>query len=375
MTAEEHSHGQLDIRLKVPLDQFVLDIEYSSASPVIGVFGPSGCGKTTLLETVAGISKVAGIEGSIRFDGVTWLDSNHKVNLPPQRRDIGYVPQDHLLFPHLSVKKNLLAGQARAERGHHDPDATFREVVRTLHLEPLLGRTVATLSGGERQRVALGRALCSGPRLLLLDEPLAALDITLRRRVLPFLLKVRDRFRIPMFIVSHDPFELQALCSEVIALRKGKIIACEPPAQLFTRTDIYPMAASHGFENVLPAVVAAHGDHKTTVRLGETGDGPVVNVLPVEIEPGERLMLGFPASDILVATDRFEGLSARNILAATITDVRPIDSHFIALAQLEGSALDPLAVEVTPDAVEELGLHAGRRIHLLMKSSAIRAYS
>ena len=367
--------GHLDIRLKVPLDQFVLALEYRSAQPVIGVFGPSGCGKTTLLETVAGIRKIAGIEGVIRFNDTDWLNSEKRVNLPPQRRDIGYVPQDHLLFPHLSVKKNLLAGQARAERSRHDPDATFSDVIETLHLRPLLERTVSTLSGGERQRVALGRALCSGPSLLLLDEPLASLDITLRRRVLPFLLKVRDRFRIPMLIVSHDPFELQALCTEVIALSRGKIIACEPPAKLFTREDIYPMASSQGFENVLPAVVSHHGEHKTTANLGEDGAGPPVNILPVEIEPGERLMLGFPASDILIATDRFEGLSARNLLPATITDIRHIDRHCIALAQLEGSRLDPLAVEITPDAVEDLGLKPGRQIHLLMKSSAIRAYN
>jgi molybdate transport system ATP-binding protein len=365
----------LEIKLRVPLDQFVLKLEYTSAQPVIGVFGPSGCGKTTLLETVAGIRRTPGIAGGIRFGGTAWLDSEKRVNLPPQQRDIGYVPQDHLLFPHISVKKNLLAGQARAARSHHDAEETFNDVVQTLHLEPLLGREVATLSGGERQRVALGRALCSGPRLLLLDEPLASLDITLRSRVLPFLLKVRDRFRIPMLIVSHDPFELQALCTEVIALRRGQMIACEPPARLFTRADIYPMAATHGFENVLPAVVTAHAAHKTSVRLGEDGSGPAVNVLPVEIEPGERLMLGFPANDILVATERFDGLSARNILPATITDVRPIDSHFIALAQLDGCALDPLAVEVTPDAVEELALRPGKPVHLLMKSSAIRAYS
>ncbi|MGE9292698.1 MAG: molybdenum ABC transporter ATP-binding protein, partial [Puniceicoccales bacterium] len=333
-----------------------------------------GCGKTTLLETVAGIRKIAGIEGVIRFNGTAWLDSEHKVNLPPQSRDIGYVPQDHLLFPHYSVKKNLLAGQARAVRSRHDPEATFRDVVQTLHLEPLLERTVCTLSGGERQRVALGRALCSGPGLLLLDEPLASLDITLRRRVLPFLLKVRDRFRIPMLIVSHDPFELQALCSEVIALRRGQMIACEPPARLFTREDIYPVAATHGFENVLPAVITEHGEHKTTVRLGEDGTGPTVNVLPVEAEPGERLMLGFPANDILIATEHFDGLSARNSLPAAITELRRLDKHFIALAQLEGSPLEPLAVEVTPDAVQELGLKPGKPVHLLMKSSAIRAY-
>ncbi|MBC2593114.1 TOBE-like domain-containing protein [Ruficoccus amylovorans] len=366
---------QLEIRLKVPLDQFVLDLEYASAQPVIGVFGPSGCGKTTLLETVAGIRRMAGMAGVIRFGGTDWLDSARKVNLPPQQRDIGYVPQDHLLFPHLSVEKNLLAGQARAIRSRHDPEATFRDVTETLHLEPLLGRTVATLSGGECQRVALGRALCSGPRLLLLDEPLASLDITLRRRVLPFLLKVRDRFRIPMLIVSHDPFELQALCSEVIALRRGRIIACEPPARLFTREDIYPMAASQGFENVLPSVVTAHGGHKTSVRLGEDGSGPEVNVLPVEVEPGERLMLGFPASDILIATARFEGLSARNILPAVLTDIRPLGDRHIALARLEGGSLEPLAVEITPDAVRELGLRPGKSVYLLMKSSAIRAYS
>jgi len=211
--------------------------------------------------------------------------------------------------------------------------------------------------------------------LLLLDEPLASLDITLRRRVLPFLLKVRDRFRIPMLIVSHDPFELQALCSEVIALKKGKVIACEPPAKLFTRADIYPTAATHGFENVLPSVIT-HADRlKTTVRLGNDGKGPEIRVLPVEAAVGEKLMLGLPASDILISVDRVNGLSARNTLEATLTDVRCLDNRCIALAQLKDSDLDPLAVEVTSDAVDELQLTVGKSVYLLIKTSSVRAYS
>lgn len=366
---------KLEIHLKVPLDQFALELDYTSASPVIGVFGPSGCGKTTLLETVAGIRKIPGIEGVIRFDGTAWLDSSKKIKLPPQDRDIGYVPQDHLLFPHYNVRKNLEAGKARALARHIDTQSTFNDVVETLGLEPLLDRDIASLSGGERQRVALGRALCSGPRLLLLDEPLASLDITLRRRVLPFLLKVRDRFRVPMLIVSHDPFELQALCSEVIALKKGKVIACEPPGKLFTRADIYPTAATHGFENVLPSIITAADKLKTSVRLGNDGAGPELRVLPVEAAVGEKLMLGLPANDILISTERVSGLSARNMLPASITDVRCVDNRCLALAQLDGTGIDPLAVEITSDAVDELQLTVGKKIYLLIKTSAVRAYS
>ncbi len=311
------------MHLRVPLDKFSLDVECTTSQRVVGLFGPSGSGKTTWLETIAGLRRDA--RGYLSCGDAVWLDSDAGINLPPEDRGIGYVPQDHLLFPHHDVRRNLEIGSRRALREGHNFTAAFADVVRVLELEPLLQRTIGGLSGGERQRVALGRALCSGPRLLMMDEPLASLDIQLRHRILPFLLRVRDSFKIPIVIVSHNLIELQALCDEVIALRDGSIIAQGEPTEVFTRADIYTSAAAEGFENILPAVVIAHAEHTTTLRVGDDDDGQEVSVLRAELPADDHVMIGIPANDILVATHRVRGLSARNCLAATIKTIETVD--------------------------------------------------
>ncbi|MEE3178395.1 MAG: ATP-binding cassette domain-containing protein, partial [Verrucomicrobiota bacterium] len=186
-----------------------MEAEFTGSRRVTGLFGASGSGKTTWLETMAGLRRSA--RGFIQFGETVWLDSDARIDVPPEQRGIGYVPQDHLLFPHMTVRRNLQSGQQRAAVSGHDFKRMLEDVVDVLELDSLLERGVRELSGGERQRVALGRALCSGPRLLLLDEPLASLDLQLRLRILPFLQRVRDHFDVPMLVVSHNPIELQAL--------------------------------------------------------------------------------------------------------------------------------------------------------------------
>ncbi|HEX2077920.1 MAG TPA: ATP-binding cassette domain-containing protein, partial [Longimicrobium sp.] len=241
----------LQVRVRLPLDRFDLDVDFTTTHRVTGVFGVSGSGKTTLLETVAGLRR--GARGRIALGETEWLDTERRLRLPPERRGVGYVPQDSLLFPHLDVLGNLRAGHGRALDGGHDFAATLETVTRVLDLAPLLRRPVTTLSGGERQRVALGRALCSGPRLLLLDEPLASLDAGLRRKVLPFLHRVQAEFSLPILLVSHNPVEVQALCEDLVVLREGRIVARGEPRSVLTRADVFPLAEHEGFENMLPA--------------------------------------------------------------------------------------------------------------------------
>lgn len=363
-----------DLSLRVPLDRFDLVVEHQSDERVLGVFGPSGSGKTTLLETIAGLRRQA--TGLLGCAGQTWLDSKSGHRLPAHARGIGYVPQDHLLFPHRDVRQNLRAGRHRAQRQMADPEERFREVVEILELAPLLDRRVDTLSGGERQRVALGRALCSGPRLLLLDEPLASLDPTLRHRILPFLRRVRDTFALPILIVSHNPVELLALCDEVIALREGQVVAAGPPAELFARPEIYPAAAQEGFVNVLPARVQGTREHSAQLRLGTTGDGPALTVQRPDLRIGDPVHLGLPAHDILVATVRPSAISARNLLNARIVGLEIAGHRVLLTARLEDApALPALIVEITRDAVDELHLEAGAPVCLAIKSSSIVVYS
>lgn len=361
-----------EMRLRVPLDKFDLAADWTSHRRVVGLFGPSGSGKTTFLEAVAGLRRAA--TGFIRCDGRVWLESERGTKLPAEARGIGYVPQDHLLFPHHRVRGNLEFGRRRARLEGRDFEAVFAEVVDVLELGPLLTRRVTELSGGERQRVALGRALCSGPRLLMLDEPLASLDIELRHRILPFLLRVRDHFEIPILVVSHNPVELLALCEEVIALRAGQIVAQGTPTDVLTRADLYPSAAREGFENMLPATVAEHRRHATVVRLGAGGDAPAVTIPRIERPLAAQLTIGIPANDILVATQPVEGISARNFLRARVLTLREVEHKVVLTVELTGCDGPAIVIELTETAVEELTLAAGAHVWLVIKSSAIAAY-
>ncbi len=211
----------IHLQTHLSLDGITLSIEQTFTERVIGIFGPSGAGKSSLLRVITGLERRA--RGRIVFDDQIWQDSAQRIFLPPELRHIGYVPQEGLLFPHLSVRQNILSGARRARQLGTEPP--LERVSGLLEVTGLLDRRVQTLSGGERQRVALARALCSGPRLLVLDEPLASLDLSLRRRILPLLRRVREEFQIPMLLVSHDPDEITALCDHVIALQRGQVVA------------------------------------------------------------------------------------------------------------------------------------------------------
>jgi molybdate transport system ATP-binding protein len=216
-------------QVRLPLAHFTLDVDVIFSGRVTALFGPSGSGKTSLLELIAGLRKPAA--GKITIADTLLNDVQAKVFLPPERRAIGYVPQEGALFPHLSVRENLRYGFVSERR--RPAGLSFEHVVAVLEIGELAERRVQTLSGGEKQRVALGRALLSVPQLLLLDEPLAGLDEPLRDRLLPYLTRVRDEFQIPMLYVTHSADEVVALCDDVIVLAEGKILERGKPADLF----------------------------------------------------------------------------------------------------------------------------------------------
>lgn len=215
--------------LRLPLAHFTLEVDATLAAPMTAIFGASGSGKTSLLEVIAGLRRPAA--GRVVVDGAVLTDANARVFVRPERRAIGYVPQDGALFPHLSVRANLLFGaQPDTQR---PPGLTLAHVTEVLEIEALADRAPATLSAGERQRVALGRALLAAPRLLLLDEPLASLDLPLRERLLPYLLRVRDEFALPMLYVTHSADEVVALCSEALVLERGRLARRGAVKELF----------------------------------------------------------------------------------------------------------------------------------------------
>jgi molybdate transport system ATP-binding protein len=201
------------------LGEFTLELNVEIDRATTAVFGPSGAGKTSLLDLVAGLRRAE--SGQIELNGKILT------NVPTRLRGIGYVPQDLALFPHMNVRRNLLYGCR---------DEAFDHVVHTLEIESLLERSVANLSGGEKQRVTLARALLAAPQLLLLDEPLSSLDVGLKRRLIPYLQRIRDELRVPMLYVTHDPDEVAELCEEVLVLEKGRCVARGTPAEIFERT-------------------------------------------------------------------------------------------------------------------------------------------
>jgi molybdate transport system ATP-binding protein len=217
-------------QVRLTLRDFVLEIDLTLDRAISGIFGPSGAGKTSLLDLIAGLRRP--IAGKLQLDGQTLFDADASLHLAPRLRRIGYVPQDLALFPHLSVRENLVYGYRPAS----GPQEVFslEHVANVMEIAQLFERNVTSLSGGEQQRVAFTRAILSVPRLLLLDEPMSSLDSRLKRRLIPFLHRIREEFRIPLIYVTHDADELTALCDEVLVLERGRIIERGSPTDVLT---------------------------------------------------------------------------------------------------------------------------------------------
>lgn len=218
---------EFDARLRYPAG-FELDVSFQSDAAVTALFGPSGSGKTSVLSLVAGLRKPD--QGRIAVAGHVLFASNERVNLPPEARRIGYVFQDHLLFPHLNVRDNLLYGARRRRAGAREVD--YGQVLEVLELGSLVDRAPHTLSGGQRQRVALGRAILAGPELLLMDEPLASLDQSLKDRILLYLERAQVQWKIPTLYVTHERAELARLAQWVVVLDHGRVVRAGSPAEV-----------------------------------------------------------------------------------------------------------------------------------------------
>ena len=218
-------------RIRLPLARFELVVDAEVSRNIVALFGPSGSGKTSLLDLLAGLRRAA--SAFIALDGQVLTDTAAGVEVPTRYRRIGYVPQDGALFPHYSVRKNLLYG-AHGRPAAENGSFSFEHITTVLEIQPLLDRGIERLSGGEKQRVALARALLSSPRLLLLDEPMTGLDFHLKSRVVEYLRRVRDEFKVPMVYVTHNLEEVFALCDELLVLERGRVVGQGRPQDLFT---------------------------------------------------------------------------------------------------------------------------------------------
>jgi len=349
------------------LGRFDLDAAFAlPATGVTALFGPSGCGKTTVLRCMAGLQHLD--EGFCAIDDDIWQDRSSF--RPTCRRPIGYVFQEASLFPHLSVKRNLLYGAPRDWRTPGSSGIGFDEITELLGLATLLDRAPRNLSGGERQRVAIGRALLSQPKLLLMDEPLAALDRQTKDEILPFLERLHDTLSLPIIYVSHDMTELERLADHLVLMQDGRILATGPLSELQSDPSL-PLAVTRDAAVSLDSVVETYDTEYglTTFKI----DGARF-VVPAGPEPvGERRRVRIAASDVSLARDPPRESTILNILPVRILSATRVNAQeMLAVLSLKADGSGPrLLARVTRRSWEQLGLAKEAAVYAQIKSVAL----
>ena len=355
-----------------------LDLELRAPEGFTILFGASGAGKTTLLNCIAGL--VRPDAGRIVVDGAVLFDSAQKICLPVERRRVGYVFQDLALFPHLTVEQNLAYGLGKMSREQLAPRVTA--ILSSFRIQHLSQRKPSELSGGERQRVALARTLVTDPRVLLLDEPLAALDLPTKSLILDDLRLWNQLHRVPILYATHSREEVFALGERVVVLDRGRIVAQGTPHEVMTAPRLETVAQLSGFENILDAVVeAVHEDRGTlTCSLADsTGatsashPGLTLETPLVRAAVGTRLRIGIRAGDVLLATAEPREISARNVFPGRVVSADRRDAVIIARVQIARvqSVTDPnlqISVQLTLAARDSLRLTEGREVWLIIKT-------
>jgi molybdate transport system ATP-binding protein len=376
------SESSLEVQIQKRLGTgFHLDVAFSAAPGITILFGPSGAGKTTLLDCIAGLTSPD--SGRIAVGNSVLLDSASGVNVPARERHIGYVFQEVALFPHLTVTENVAYGlsdfsaNAKRQRVQH--------ALECLGVAPFRDRMPAQLSGGERQRVALARALVTRPRLLLLDEPLAALDLPVRMKIADDLRRSIQDLPIPVLYVTHNRDEVFMLGEKLLALENGRVIAQGTPHEVLSAPRSETVAQLAGFENVFDAeVTAIHEDRGTmTCRVlaalpgqsrgvaGQDFEAPDLETPLVRAEIGTRLRVGISAGDVLLATSAPVGLSARNVLPGRLISLSQRDALVIACVNC---GLE-LSVHLTLGARDSLALAPGKQVWVIVKTHSCHLLS
>jgi molybdate transport system ATP-binding protein len=343
---------------------FSLDVEFSAAAGFTILFGPSGSGKTTLLDCVAGLTTPDA--GRIALDERALFDANTHVAVSVARRNVGYVLQDLALFPHLTAEQNIAYGLAHLPRSTRQQRVL--DMLQEFRIDHLRRQHPEEISGGERQRVALARALVTDPCVLLLDEPLAALDAPTKARILDDLRRWNQAHRIPILYVTHSREEVLALGERVLVMERGRIIAQGTPHEVLSAPRKESVAQLAGFENIFDATVESVHEDRGTMMCKVPGKKSGVLVLLetplIRAEQGSLLRVGIRAGDILLAVEKPEGLSARNILPGLLVSLERRDVLISALVDC-GVQMD---VHLTLAARDALKLAQGRQVWLVIKT-------
>ena len=358
-------------RLHLPRPGFTLDVDLTlPARGVTALFGPSGCGKTTVLRALAGLARA---EGRVALGDDVWQDDAARRFVPTHQRPLGYVIQEAALFPHLDVRRNLAYGRTRADGAGREVD--LDRVVELLGIAPLMARRPTTLSGGERQRVAIARALATRPRLLLMDEPLAALDARRKAEVLPYLDRLQAELDIPIVYVSHAVDEVARLADHLVLMEAGRVLAAGPLTEMLARLDL-PLALGDDTGVVLAARIGERDDqwHLARLDVGTTARAAVDCSLWARdpgLPLGQAVRVRVLARDVSLTRTPQTGTSINNQLAGTVEALADDDSHpALTLVRVRVGSAAVLA-SLTRRSAHALELRPGLPIWAQVKSVAL----
>ena len=358
----------LKFDIKLQRKDFLLDVQATVSSGITGVYGPSGHGKSSLLNSIAGLVKPDAGCITIRDEKV--FDSEQKINLPVQKRNVGYVFQDIRLFPHLSIEKNLKYG-TRKDIGS---EIDFDEVIDILNIRDLLTKKPSECSGGEKQRIAIGRALLSGARILLMDEPFSAVDVNLRNNIIPFLKAINLRFQIPMLVVSHDLPDLLSLTSDLLLLKEGKVKALGRFQDLILDESNLDMVKGAGLYNVFDLCVVETLPSRSMVLLrSRTSDFQVqvlLQMLKGEVKEGVPVKVLIRPEDISISLYPISHISLRNQLRGVI--VKIFSRNGLSFCMVDAG--EKVLVEITEASRKNMQLEAGVAVYCLFKSVALKIF-
>lgn len=356
----------LDVSVKHRFPDFELSAAFQAPIGVTVLFGPSGSGKTSILKMIAGL--ISPIEGKIKLNGDVIFSSKTHRSIKPHQRHFGYIFQEPRLFPHYSVRGNLLYGAKT--QGKQVSDAEFERIVDLLGIEPLLYRNPLTLSGGEQQRVAIGRVLLTSPKVLLMDEPLSSLDQHRKLELLPFIEEICGSSNLPIVYVTHSMNEVLRLADQVVQLHEGKVQAILPPDQLYQSAAYLASVERNDLGSIIEGHVMSRDDRSGVVTVKLNSGELSVPLSNAEI--GNKVRLFIPAKDVLLALNEPVGLSAQNILQASITMIDSSHSPYCTVTLDCGGVT--IFAQITCNSVERLGLVVGMPIYAIIKAVVVDAF-
>jgi molybdate transport system ATP-binding protein len=342
------------------LGVFTLELRFISRGRLTAFFGQSGSGKTSLVNVIGGLIRPD--RGRVAVDATTLTDTAAGIFVPTHRRRVGYVFQEGRLFPHLTVRQNLLFG--RWFRPPRERKIELETVVDLLGIGHLLHRRPGALSGGEKQRVAIGRALLASPRLLLMDEPLAALDEERKAEILPFIERLRDEAEVPIIYVSHSLAEVSRLADSIVVLRNGRMVASGDPAEVLSRSELVPEDAVEEAGAVIEARISQH-DSQFGLTMLQSKAG-LIRAPYLDLPAGTIVRLRIRARDVMVATAPPVGLSALNVLAGKVVELRNSGETVVEVA-IDCNGVK-LSARLTRKSVDTLRLVPELPVYAILKS-------